>query len=101
MIACSGCLTARADGQVVSIAGKRKIVDQAKIDYPLIARNMSLRGTVKLIAVVGRDGSVLRCEVKGGNPAFVHTVIEAVKKWRWEKSAAETREPIEVTFRPN
>ena len=45
-------------GQQVRVAGKRKILSQVKAAYPPLARKMNLIGIVKLVAVVGPDGTV-------------------------------------------
>ncbi|HEX4488900.1 MAG TPA: energy transducer TonB [Terriglobales bacterium] len=82
------------------VDGKRKIVNQGPPLYPQIARTMSIAGVVKIEATVGNDGRPKLVEVKGGHPVLVQAAVNAVRNWRWEPSAHETKEPIEVTFYP-
>jgi TonB family protein len=80
--------------------GKRKVTNRVVPDYPDMARRMSLRGVVKVDAVVGSNGVVKSVEIKGGHPVLAQAAVSAVRKWRWEPAAHETREPVEVKFEP-
>jgi hypothetical protein len=55
-------------GQQIRVAGKRKILSQVKDAYPPLARKMN--PIVKLVAVVGPDGTVVRTELIGGSPVL-------------------------------
>ena len=61
---------------------------------------MNLRGSVKVEALVKPNGVVKSVDVKGGHPVLVRAAQEAIYRWKWEPSAHETREPIEVKFDP-
>lgn len=87
--------------QEILAAGSRKVVSEGKIEYPRLAQKNSLGGTVKIMVVVSPDGRVARCEVIGGNPVFVSAVVESVRRWKWQPTTTETKEPIEITFQPN
>lgn len=80
--------------------GKRKVTNKVTPDYPDMARRMSLRGVVKVDAVVGSNGVVKTVEIKGGHPVLAQAAVNAVRKWRWEPSAHDTKEPVEVKFEP-
>jgi TonB family protein len=80
--------------------GARKITNRVMPRYPEIARSMNLRGSVKVEALVKPNGVVKAVDVKGGHPVLVRAAQEAIYKWKWEPSAHETREPIEVKFDP-
>jgi TonB family protein len=82
------------------VAPARKILNQVTPQYPQIARNMNLRGSVRAEAVVEPNGIVKTVEVKGGHPLLVRAAQSAIYKWRWAPAAHETREPIEVKFNP-
>jgi TonB family protein len=79
---------------------KRKVTSRVLPDYPDMARRMSLRGVVKVDAVVGPNGIVKAVEVRGGHPVLAQAAMTAVRKWKWEPSSHETREPVEVKFEP-
>jgi len=80
--------------------GARKIVSRVMPRYPEMARTMNIRGSVKAEAVVKPNGVVKAVDVKGGHPVLVRAAQEAIYRWKWEPSAHETREPIEVKFDP-
>lgn len=79
---------------------KRKVTNRVLPDYPDMARRMSLRGIVKVDAVVGSNGVVKTVEIRGGHPVLAQAAVAAVRKWKWEPSSHETREPVEVKFEP-
>src|SRR5450432_934321 len=78
----------------------RKIVSRVMPHYPEMARTMNIRGSVKAEALVKPNGAVKSVDVKGGHPVLVRAAQEAIYRWKWEPSAHETREPIEVKFDP-
>ena len=81
-------------------AGKRRIVEHSAPAYPTLARNMALQGIVKVDALVAPDGTVKGAEIKGGHPVLAQAAINAVRHWRWEPSAHESHEVVEVKFSP-
>jgi TonB family protein len=78
----------------------RRIINRVRPEYPEVARNINLSGTVKAEAVVAPNGVVKAIEVKGGNPVLVRAAQNAIYKWKWTPATHETREPIEVKFEP-
>jgi len=78
----------------------RKVVSKATAIYPALARTMSLRGSVRVDAIVAPNGTVRSVVLRGGHPVLAQAAQTAVMKWRWEPAAHETREPIEVKFNP-
>jgi TonB family protein len=78
----------------------RKVVTRILPAYPSLARSMKLKGIVKVEALVATDGTVKSLQVKGGNPVLVQAAESAVRKWKWEPAAKDTREPVEVKFDP-
>jgi len=80
--------------------GKRKVTARVMPDYPDMARRMSLRGIVKVDAVVGSNGMVKTVEIRGGHPVLAQAAVAAVRKWKWEPSTHDTKEPVEVKFEP-
>ncbi len=78
----------------------RKIVSRVMPNYPEMARTLNIKGSVKAEAIVKPNGMVKSVDVKGGHPVLVRAAQDAIYRWRWEPSAHETREPIEVRFDP-
>ena len=77
----------------------RKLVRRVDPQYPQLARNMNLGGTVKVVAVVAPDGSVKRVEPVGGSPILVQAAENAVTQWKFAPGA-ESRETVELHFTP-
>jgi TonB family protein len=87
-------------GQSEQSTGARKVVRQVVPQYPFMARQMSLSGTVKLEAVVRADGEVKTVLVEGGHSILVQSALSAVRAWKWQKSDHETTELLEFAFKP-
>jgi TonB family protein len=80
--------------------GKRRILDHAAPAYPTLARSMALQGIVKVDALVAADGTVKTAAVKGGHPVLAQAALNAVRRWKWEPSAHESHEAVELRFSP-
>lgn len=92
------CRPSRAqDGAVTP----RKVVARITPVYPDLARKLQLSGTVKMGVTVAPNGTVKKAEVLGGSPLLVQAAQAAVQKWKWEPVSDESRELIEITFRPH
>ena len=78
----------------------RKVVQRTAAPYPELARSMALQGVVKLEVVVSPDGSVKDVQIKGGHPVLSQAAINSVRRWKWEASAHESHEIVEVKFMP-
>jgi len=78
----------------------RKIVNRVTPRYPELARAMSLKGMVKVEAVVAANGTVKSVDTKGGHPILVQAAQNAIRQWKFEPSSHETRETIEIQFSP-
>ncbi len=79
---------------------RRRVVDRAAPAYPALARSMALEGSVRVEALVATDGSVRGVEIKGGHPVLAQAAQNAVRHWKWEPAARESREVVELKFSP-
>ncbi len=71
--------------------------------YPPIARAMRISGTVHLIGVIGRDGTVQRLQLVDGHPLLTQAALDAVRQWIYRPTLlngdpVEVVAPIEVKF---
>ncbi len=78
----------------------RKVVSRVEPEYPRIARDLHLGGTVKVEALVAPNGTVKTISVRGGPPILTNAAAQAVRKWKWTPASHETREPVELKFKP-
>jgi protein TonB len=72
--------------------------------YPEAARQQGIQGTVKLHAIIGRQGSVENLQPVDGSPELLGAAMNAVRQWRYSETllagrSVETEEDIAITFR--
>ncbi len=95
---CVALIAPIAGAQEKQSESTRKIVARTSPVCPELARRMNLEGTVKLLVIVARDGSVKSAEVRGGHPLLAKAAENAVLNWKWVPAEAESRELVEMTF---
>lgn len=81
----------RVGGQVESA----KLIFQPKPEYPPLAKMARIQGTVRLEAIISRDGIIQDLKVVQGHPLLVKSAIEAVSRWRYQPTLLNG-EPVEV-----
>jgi len=72
-----------------------RLVNKVQPQYPPLARQTRISGTVKLHAIIGKDGSVQQLQVVSGHPLLVQSALDAVKQWRYQPTLLNG-EPVEV-----
>jgi TonB family protein len=87
-----------ADGS--SAESERRVLSRVVPFYPQLARNMNLKGNVRVEALVAQDGKVKSVSTRGGHPILIQAAENAVYKWKWVPTKHETREVIDVRFDP-
>jgi TonB family protein len=80
------------------VSGNRKVMNKVMPEYPRLARDMNIRGTVRLEVSVNSNGVVKSIDVKGGSPVLAQSAQNAVRAWRWEKTDRESTELVEINF---
>lgn len=63
--------------------------------YPPIAKQARIRGTVRLEAIIGKDGAIRNLRVVQGHPLLVQAALQAVQQWRYEPTLLNNQ-PVEV-----
>jgi periplasmic protein TonB len=76
-------------------AQEAKLIHRVQPDYPTLAPQIHLSGTVELRAIIAKDGSVINLEVISGNPILARSALDAVKQWRYRPTLLNG-EPVEV-----
>lgn len=79
------------------------LTNPVKPDYPTLARQMKVQGSVILQALIGRDGSIQALKVVSGPAILANAAEEAVRQWRFKphfvgSEAVETQAKITVNF---
>lgn len=80
-----------------------KLIHQVRPVYPEMAKRVRVQGTVKLTAIIGRDGTITSLQAVGGHPFLVPAALEAVRQWRYQPTqlngeAVEVVTQIDVNF---
>jgi TonB family protein len=88
----------RVPGVCAQEEANRKIKKQVKPQYPALASQMKLSGTVKVTVVVAPDGKVTSARAVGGHPLFVTAAVDAANHWEFEASTKETSQTLEFKF---
>ncbi len=81
----------RVGGQVESA----KLIFQPKPEYPPLAKMARIQGTVRLEAVISKDGTIQDLKVISGHPLLVQSALAAVKQWRYQPTLLNG-DPVEV-----
>jgi TonB family protein len=85
-------------GGVLGQELNRKVIARTAPSYPELAKRMHLKGKVKLEVMIAPEGLVKSAKLLGGSPVFEKSAIEAVKQWRFEAAAKETKAVIVLEF---
>jgi protein TonB len=97
-------VTNKAAEHVELSAGTVAVVTRSvKPNYPMLARQMKVQGSVILQALIGRDGLIQDLHVLSGPPILANAAEEAVKQWHFKphyqgSEAVETLAQITVNF---
>jgi protein TonB len=72
-----------------------KLIRQPKPQYPPLAKQARIQGTVRFNAVIGKDGTIQNLTLVSGHPLLVPSAQEAVRQWVYQPTLLNN-EPVEV-----
>jgi len=80
-----------------------KLIHKVVPAYPALAIMTRVSGTVHLLGIVGKDGSIEHLQVTSGHPLLVRAAVDAVKQWVYSPTIlngkpVEVSAPIDVIF---
>src|ERR1700687_1129552 len=83
-----------------------RLVNKVQPQYPPLARQTRISGTVRLHAIIGKDGGVQSLTLESGHPLLVQSALDAVRQWRYQPTllngeAVEVDTTIDVIFSLN
>ncbi len=81
----------RVGGNAAALNLEEKVTPK----YPPDAKAARVQGVVRMTALIGKDGHVLRLEVVSGHPMLVPSAMEAVKQWVYRPTLLNGN-PVEV-----
>lgn len=72
-----------------------KLISGPRPVYPPLAREARIEGTVRLEAVISRDGTILNLRAVSGHPLLIPAAIAAVRQWVFRPTSLNG-DPVEV-----
>ena len=72
-----------------------KLIHRVVPNYPSLAKTARIAGTVRLEAVISREGTIRELRAVSGHPLLVSAALVAVKQWRYRPTVLNGR-PVEV-----
>jgi periplasmic protein TonB len=72
-----------------------RIVNRVQPVYPPLARQTRISGTVRLHAIISKDGTIQQLEVMSGHPLLQQAALDAVRQWRYQPTLLNG-DPVEV-----
>ncbi len=78
----------------------RKVLKKVLPAYPELARQLEIKGAVKLVVTVEPNGKVRSARALGGNPAFVDAAMRVIDRWKFEPASEPSTETVEIKFEP-
>ena len=97
-------VTSNAAERVQISRGTTDVVNRpVKPDYPLLARQMKVQGSVILQALISKNGTIQDLRVVSGPPILAAAAQDAVRQWHFKphyqgNEAVETQAKITVNF---
>jgi len=81
-----------------------KLIRKIIPPYPALARQARISGTVRLMGVIAKDGTIQQLQLVSGHPLLAPTAIDAVRQWLYRPTvlngqAVEVIAPIDVIFK--
>jgi len=89
----------RVGGDVQSANLIRRVVPA----YPQSARQVRISGTVRLLGIIAKDGTIQKLQVLSGHPLLRQAALDAVRQWVYRPTflngqPVEVEAPIDVIF---
>jgi protein TonB len=82
-------LPAQAVKRITKLEAVGAATTKIQPEYPPVARQLKLEGSVELEADVGETGSVTEVREVSGNPVLAKAAATALRKWRFRPFQAE------------
>ena len=86
-----------------SVIMEGNLIHKVEPQYPPIAKQLHVEGTVIVKAFISRDGVITRAVAETGPPLLVQAALDAVRQWRYRPyylnhEAIEVETEITVNF---
>jgi periplasmic protein TonB len=87
----------------ISHSMEGSLIHQVQPQYPTLAKQARIQGTVVLRAIIDREGKIEKLQVLSGHPMLAEAAVRAVQQWRYRpyylnEQAVEVETEITVHF---
>ena len=79
----------------VSVMMHGNLVHRIEPEYPVIAKQAGIQGTVVIRAFISREGTIERTQLLSGPPLLARAALDAVRQWKYRPYYLNG-EPVEV-----
>lgn len=76
----------KAPYRVGGTVKRPRLIYSVEPNYPLLARQAQVQGTVSIDAVIDEHGNVAQMHAISGSPLLIPAALQAVAKWKYEPS---------------
>jgi protein TonB len=78
-------------------------VNKVQPEYPALARQARIQGTVRFTVLIRPDGTLKNLELISGHPLLVQSAFDAVRQWTWEPTLlngerVEVQTVVDINF---
>jgi protein TonB len=92
-----------AERMQITTSASEIVTTPVRPNYPLLARQMKVEGSVVLVALIGKDGLIQNLRVISGPRILAGAAEDAVRQWKFKPhieggEAVETQAKITVNF---
>ena len=92
-----------APKKVSKAEGMNAVTNKVPPEYPAIAKQLKIEGSVELEAVITESGIVEKVNIVSGNPVLTRPAVDAVKKWKFAPFTADGKTvkalvPVSLSF---
>ena len=77
-----------------------KIIKRVIPQYPPLAKQTRVQGTVRLTGIIAKDGTIQQLQLISGHPLLVPAALDAVRLWHY-KPYLLNDQPVEVDTQIN
>jgi len=92
------CFSSELWSQAGAGETSRKIKVTVRPEYPALARQLNLKGTVRVEVVIAPDGKVKKAHVVGGHPLLALEAEKAALLTEFESGPRESTQILEFRF---
>jgi protein TonB len=97
-------LAQEAPKKVSKSEGLNNVTAKVSPEYPPIAKQLKIEGSVELEALVTESGTVEKVSIVSGNPVLTRPASDAVKKWKFapftsDGKAVKALVPVSMSFK--